>query len=52
LDGVEGAAADAGAGEVAAGLQVGHDALDGAFGDADPVGDVTDPAVGLAGDGG
>ena len=39
-----------GAGEVARGLQVSHDGLDGAFGEAGDGGDVPDPGIGVAGD--
>src|SRR5580704_17871323 len=50
IHGIPGAAADPGAGEVARGLQVGHDDLDGALGEADDGADVADPGSGIAGD--
>src|SRR5215471_10728458 len=50
VDGVEGVAPGPGAGDVACGLQVGHDRLRGAFGDSGGGADVADPGVGVAGD--
>src|SRR5690348_7335907 len=50
VHGVPGAAAGAGAGEVARGFKVGHDDLDGAFGEVDGGADVADPGGGVAGD--
>jgi hypothetical protein len=50
VHGVQGAPPGPGASEVARGLQVGHDGLDGAFGEADDGADVADPGFGVAGD--
>ena len=49
VHGVPGAPPDPGPGEVARGLQVGNDGLDGAFGEADDRAHVADPGVGVAG---
>ena len=45
VDGVPGAPAGPGAGNVPGGLQVGHDGLDGALGDAGPGAEVPDPGL-------
>jgi hypothetical protein len=50
VDGVPGAPAGPGAGDVPGCLQVGHDGLDGALGDAGPGAEVPDPGSGVAGD--
>jgi hypothetical protein len=50
VDGVPVAPPVPGPGEVARGFEVGHDGLDGAFGEADDGGDVSDPGFGIAGD--
>jgi methylenetetrahydrofolate dehydrogenase (NADP+) / methenyltetrahydrofolate cyclohydrolase len=50
VHGVPGAPAGPGAREVAGGLQVGHDGLDGALGELDGGADVPDPGLRVAGD--
>jgi methylenetetrahydrofolate dehydrogenase (NADP+) / methenyltetrahydrofolate cyclohydrolase len=50
VHGVPGASAGPGAREVAGGLQVGHDGLDGPVGEPDDGADVADPGLGAAGD--
>ena len=49
-DGVPGAPPGAAAGDVTGGLQVGHDGLDGAFGQSRDGADVPDPGLGVTGD--
>jgi hypothetical protein len=50
VDGVAGASPDLGAGDVASGLQVGHDDLGGALGDVGGGGNIPYPGAGVAGD--
>jgi hypothetical protein len=50
VHGVPGTPTAPGPGEIAGGLKVGHDGLDGAVGEPDDGADIPDPGLGIAGD--